>query len=99
MTAGFIRVNAFVGHQDAKIEKKNTRVRIIPKAEKSKAGDLYFNFSVDFDRVIDSKNPKEVEIYMTGKKAYEDFQNWDMTSSNPEGTAVALIEAKETDAF
>lgn len=69
------------------------------KAEKSKAGDLYFNFSVDFDRVIDSKNPKEVEIYMTGKKAYEDFQNWDMTSSNPEGTAVALIEAKETDVF
>ena len=36
---------------------------------------------------------------MTGKKAYEDFQNWDMTSSNPEGTAVALIEAKETEVF
>ena len=69
------------------------------KTEKSKNGDLYFNFSVDFDRVIDSKNPKEVEIYMTGKKAYEDFQNWDMTSSNPEGTAVALIEDKETEVF
>ena len=31
---------------------------------------------------------------MAGKKAYEDFQNWDMTSSNPEGTSVALIEVK-----
>ena len=64
------------------------------KSEKSKAGDLYFNFSVDFDRVIDSKSPKEVDVYMAGKKAYEDFQNWDMTSSNPEGTSVALIEVK-----
>ena len=64
------------------------------KSEKSKAGDLYFNFSVDFDRVIDSNSPKEVGVYMAGKKAYEDFQNWDMTSSNPEGTSVALIEVK-----
>ena len=37
------------------------------KVEVSKDGKPYHNYTVDFDRLIDTNNPKEVEIYMAGK--------------------------------
>lgn len=64
------------------------------KSEKSKAGDLYFNFSVSFDRVVNPKNDNEVDVYLAGKKSYNDFQTWDMASGNPEGTSVVSLEDK-----
>ena len=69
------------------------------KIEVSKDGNPYHNYTVDFDRLIDTNNPKEVEIYMAGKKAHEDFQNWDMTTGNPEGSSIKSLEAQETEVF
>ena len=36
---------------------------------------------------------------MAGKKAHEDFQNWDMTTGNPEGSSIKSLEAQETEVF
>tara|TARA_R100000963_G_C4642731_1_gene106416 strand:- start:488 stop:1309 length:822 start_codon:yes stop_codon:yes gene_type:complete len=69
------------------------------KAEKSKAGDLYFNYSIEFDRIVNASSPKEVEIYQAGKKSNEDFENWDMASSNPEGSSVQLEDKSEKAIF
>ena len=59
----------------------------------------YYNYKVNFDRIVDTTSEKECELYSKAKKLYESFKDMDMTSSNPEGSSVKLIETKETEVF
>ena len=64
------------------------------QAEKSKAGDIYHNYRVSFDRIVDTTSEKECELYSKAKKLHETFKEMDITSSNPEGSSVKSLEVK-----